>query len=185
MTRRAAKRVLLLANYLADGGINSHMLTLGSELMKLGWEVAVCSGGRLVDGGPSETATEGTSDGFPPVAEDYRRAGIAHFDVSIPRRPGRLRDLPELLKLPLAMWQVLIAVRRFRPQVLHIHNRSMGWYARAVQAVTGVPFISTIHNPMPSQGRLWLATTYFGSTAVVVSSEIRDLIISGYRIDPN
>ena len=90
-----------------------------------------------------------------------------------------------MLQLPLAMWQVAEAVRQFRPLVLHTHNRQMGWYARVVQSLTGVPFISTIHNPMPAKSRLWVRTTFFGSTAVAVSSEIRDLIISGYGVDPD
>ena len=39
--------MLFLAPYLGDGGIDPHMLTLGRELRKVGWEVAICSGGVL------------------------------------------------------------------------------------------------------------------------------------------
>ena len=178
------KRVLLLAAHLPDGGINTHMLTLGSELRKLGWEVAICSGGPLVDNVPSAAGSRTERDGFPPVAEHYEQAGITHFDVSIPDRPHRLSDLPQLLRLPVAMWQVIRAVRRFRPSVLHSHTRQMGVYACFVRILMGLPFVSTVHNPVPARSRLFAKTTFLGSAAVAVSSEIRDLLVRDYGVDP-
>ncbi len=184
-TRTFDKRVLLLAAHLPDGGINTHMLTLGTALKRSGWEVALGSGGPLVDGVPSDAGTGIKRDGFPPLAEDYERAGIAHFEVSIPNRPRRLRDLPQLLRFPLATSQVIRAVRRFRPSVLHIHTRQMGTYARVVQALMGVPFVSTMHNPVHARSRLFAKTTFLGSMAVAVSNEIEGILISEYGVDPD
>ena len=68
--------MLFLAPYLGDGGINTHMLTLGKELKKLGWDVAICSGGSL-----GEVAKDA------PTPEDYDEAGIPHFRAWIPASP--------------------------------------------------------------------------------------------------
>jgi glycosyltransferase involved in cell wall biosynthesis len=177
------KRALLLAAHLPDGGINTHMLTLGSELTKLGWEVAICSGAPLVDGATSDASPRTARGGFPPVAEHYERAGIRHFDVSIPERPHGLRDLPQLIRLPVAMSQVMHAVRSFRPDVLHSHTRQMGLYARVVRSLLGLPFVSTVHNPVHARNRLFARTTFLGDMAVAVSSEIRDVLIREYGIE--
>ena len=171
---RVKKRVLFLAPYLGDGGINTHMLTLGKELKKLGWDVAICSGGSL-----GEVAKDA------PIPEDYEEAGIPHFRAWIPASPHRLRDLPQLLQLPIAMWQVIRAVRQFRPALLHSHSRQMGAYARVVQLLVGVPFISTVHNPIKPRNRLWARTTFLGSEAVAVGGEIQAGLIRDYGVDPD
>lgn len=182
------KRVLLMAAHLPDGGINTHMLTLGTELRRLGWVVAICSGGplrlgRTADGMPS--SDRGHAAGvFPPVVDHYEHSGIEHINVSIPNRPQRLRELPRLLLFPLAAWQVLRAVTRLRPMVLHSHTRQMGVYARLVQLLTGVPFITTMHNPVIPTSRLFAKTTLFGAAAIGVSEEIRNILIEGYGVDP-
>jgi glycosyltransferase involved in cell wall biosynthesis len=53
-----------------------------------------------------------------------------------------------------------------------------------VQSLTGRPFISTMHNPWPA-GRLSVRTTFFGSIAVAVSTEIQSQIITDYGVDPD
>ncbi len=181
---RSRRRVLFLAPYLGDGGINTHMLTLGGELRQLGWEVGICSGGPLL-ARANTGADEGTRrERHEPVPRDYEDAGIAHFGVRFPFMPHRLRDLPELLRIPLAMWQVISAVRRFRPAVLHSHSRQMGIYARVVERLVGVPFVSTVHSPITPSNRLWSASALLGSRAMAVSDEIRNDLIRDYRMDP-
>lgn len=175
--------MLFLAPYLGDGGINTHMLTLGSNLKKLGWEVAICSGGPLGDLAHVDTSTTAERDTRASVVDDYEHAGITHFEAWIPVRPHRIRDLPRLLRLPVAMWQVIRAVRRFRPALLHSHSRQMGVYARLVQLLFGVPFISTVHTPVPSRNRLWSVTNSLGSGVVAVSGEIQAILIRDYGVD--
>jgi glycosyltransferase involved in cell wall biosynthesis len=177
--------VLFLAPYLGDGGINTHMLTLGTELRKLGMEVAICSGGALagrthfnIDTGHSQAAGS-------PLPADYERAGIRHFDASIPASPHRLRELPQLLLIPVAMGQVFRAIRRFRPDVVHSHSRQMGLYARVAQALLSVPFVSTVHSPVTPRNRLWARTTFLGARVLAVSDEIRAGLIRDYGVAPD
>ena len=179
-----AGRVLFLAPYLGDGGINTHMLTLGAELRKLGWEVAICSGGVL----PGQTHLDIRSGQEQatrsPGPEDYERTGIRHFKASVPASPHRLRELPQLLLIPVAMWQVLRAIRRFRPDILHSHSRQMGLYARIAQLLLGVPFVSSVHSPVTPRNRLWAATTFLGARVFAVSDQIRASLIRDYRVAP-
>jgi glycosyltransferase involved in cell wall biosynthesis len=178
------QRALFLAPYLGDGGINTHMLTLGSELRQLGLEVAICSGGALAGNTHLNIATGLPQALRSPVPEDYERAGIRHFGASIPASPHRLSELPRLLLLPVAMWQVLRAVRRFRPDVVHSHSRQMGLYARVAQLLIGIPFVSTVHSPVTPRNRLWAATTFLGARVLAVSDEIQAGLIRDYRIPP-
>jgi len=176
--------VLFLAPYLGDGGINTHMLTLGTALRKAGWEVAICSGGALAGRTHLDIATGREQATGSPIPADYERAGIRHFAASIPASPRRLRQLPQLLLIPVAAWQVVRAARRFRPDVVHSHSRQMGLYARAVQVLLGVPFVSSVHSPVAPRNRLWAATTFLGERVLAVSDEIRTSLIRDYRVAP-
>ena len=178
------RRVLFLAPYLGDGGINTHMLTLGSELRRLGLEVAICSGGALAGTTHLDIATGLPQALRSPVPDDYEKAGIRHFAASIPASPHRLSELPRLLLIPVAMWQILRAIRRFRPDVIHSHSRQMGLYARVAQLLLGVPFVSTVHSPVIPRNRLWAATTFLGARVLAVSDEIRAGLVRDYRVAP-
>jgi glycosyltransferase involved in cell wall biosynthesis len=176
---------LFLAPYLGDGGINTHMLTLGAALRKVGWEVAICSGGVLPGQTHLDIHTGREQATGSPGPEDYERAGIRHFKASVPASPHRLREVPQLLLIPLAMWQVLRAIRRFRPDILHSHSRQMGLYARVAQLLLGVPFVSSVHSPVTPRNRLWAATTFLGARVLAVSDEIRTSLIRDYRVSPD
>jgi glycosyltransferase involved in cell wall biosynthesis len=182
MSRGFRKRVLFLAPYLGDGGINTHMLTLASDLTKLGWEVAVCSGGPLGALPHLDTSTTAGRNTRASVIDDYEQAGITHFEARIPARPHRIRDLTRLLRLPVATWQVIRAVRQFRPALLHSHSRQMGVYARLVQVLFGLPFVSTVHTQVPSRNRLWSVTDFLGAVVVAVSGEIQAILIRDYGV---
>ena len=179
-----AKRVLFLAPYLGDGGINTHMLTLGSELQKCGWAVAICSGGSFVDRRQVNGATGAPQNMVGPGVQDYLGAGIEHFEARIPLRPYRLRDTPELLRFPAAAWQVTRAARRFRPALLHSHSQQMGVYACIVHAVLRTPYISSVHSPIRSRGRLWTGAT-LGSAVIANSDDVERMLIEQGATSPD
>jgi len=176
--------VLFLAPYLGDGGINTHMLTLGTELRKLGLEVAICSGGALAGTTHLDIVTGQPQALRAPTPDDYERAGMRHLQIPVPASPHRLSELSQLLLIPVAMWQILRAVRRFRPDVVHSHSRQMGLYARVAQLLVGVPFVSSVHSPVTPRNRLWAATTFLGARVIAVSDEIRTSLIRDYRVAP-
>jgi D-inositol-3-phosphate glycosyltransferase len=172
------KRVLFLAPYLGDGGINVHMLTLARELRALGWDVTVCSGGPLqLDDSPPGATTASRAPG----PEDYERAGVRHVKAPFPAGIRRPADLPRLLLAPVALWRVIRAVKRHRPTVVHCHSRQMGLYAVMVRLLTGVPFISTVHNPIPTRNPVWARTV--GSHAIAVSTDIATLLGRDYGVE--
>jgi glycosyltransferase involved in cell wall biosynthesis len=179
------QRVLFLAPYLGDGGINTHMLTLGTELRNAGLNVAICTGGVLAGRTHLDIATGLPQAVRSPVPADYEHAGIRHFHASIPASPHRLRELPQLLLIPVAMGQILRAVRRFRPDIVHSHSRQMGLYARVAQLVLGVPFVSSVHSPVKPRNRLWAAATFLGVRVFAVSDEIRASLIRDYHVPPD
>jgi len=179
------RRVLFLAPYLGDGGITTHMLTLGTELRKSGLAVAICSGGAHAGETRFDITPERPQSVRAPLPEDYERAGIHHFDVAIPASPHRLSEVPRLLLIPVALWQVLRAVRRFRPDIVHSHSRQMGLYARVAQLLLGVPFVSSVHSPVRPRNRLWAATTFLGVRVLAVSEEIRASLIGDYHVAPD
>ena len=179
------RRVLFLAPYLGDGGINTHMLTLGTELRRAGLEVAIGSGGAHAGETRFDISSERPSAVTAPLPEDYERAGIHHFGISISASPRRLGDVPRLLLIPVAMWQVIRAARRFRPDVVHSHSRQMGLYARVLQLLLGVPFVSSVHSPVTPPNRLWAATTFLGVRVLAVSDEIRASLIRDYHVAPD
>ena len=180
---RSRRRVLFLAPYLGDGGINTHMLTLGRELQHLGWGVAICSGGPLLRRDPPNGAGLGL-ERHEPLPQDYEDAGMVHIEVRFPSMPQRPSDVSELLRLPAAAWHVLRAVQRIRPSVVHSHSRQMGVYARVVQLLTGVPFVSTVHSPITPSNRFWSSSAFLGSQAMAVSTEIAEGLLRDYRMDP-
>lgn len=177
------RRVLFLAPYLGDGGINTHMLTLGRELQRLGWDVTICSGGPLLRRSAPAGDGQGPEQQEPRPA-DYEDAGMSHIEVRFPFMPHRLSEAPALLRLPIAAWQVIRAVRRVRPLVVHSHSRQMGVYARLTQVLTGVPFVSTVHSPIMPGNRFWGTAAFLGSQAVAVSAEIAEGLVRDYRMDP-
>ncbi len=158
------------------------MLTLGTELRKLGWDVAICTGGEVGERANVGRGERPAGAVDAPVAADYERAAITHYRASIPYSPHRPRDLPQLIRLPLAMWQVVRAIRRFHPSLVHSHSRQMGAYARLAQLVLGVPFVSTMHSPFAPRNRLWAAATFLGSRMIAVSTEIQASLVRDYRV---
>jgi glycosyltransferase involved in cell wall biosynthesis len=178
------KRVLFLAPYLGDGGINTHMLTLGRELQKVGWEVGICTGGSFVDRRQLDACRRAPQGMGVPGEQDYVQAGIRYFEARIPLRPHRLRDLPELLRLPIAAWQIVRVARRFRPAVVHSHSQQMGVYARIVQTLQGAPFVSTIHSTIRSRGRLWAAAT-LGAAVIADSPEVEAMLLEQHAVAPD
>jgi glycosyltransferase involved in cell wall biosynthesis len=161
------------------------MLTLGTELRKAGLQVAICSGGGHAGETRFDISSERPESVRAPLPEDYERAGIHHFDIDIPASPHRLSEVPRLLLIPVATWQVLRAVRRFRPDIIHSHSRQMGLYARVAQLLLGIPFVSSVHSPVKPRNRLWAATTFLGVRVFAVSDEIRASLIRDYHVAPD
>ena len=156
------------------------MLTLARELHSLGWEVAICSGGMLAIDAPTGSAAAGTlGRSKAPNPEDYARAGVSHIEVAFPRLRRR-RDVWRLLALPVAAWQVIQTAQRFRPSVVHSHSRQMGLYAALIHLLTGVPVVSTVHNPVPTNNAVWRRT--MGDRVVAVSTEIQAIVVRDYGV---
>ncbi len=119
------KRVLFVARHLDAGGVTTQMYNLATGLQERGWKVAVASRGLAGD-------HERGPDWF-------EEAGIRHYNV---RFPTSYKNLPHNAILTLeALYDLRQTVKEFTPDLLHVHWRSTGLFAR----LTGIPFITTLH----------------------------------------
>lgn len=107
-------RVLLLTDDAGIGGGQRHILSLARLLNPSKFEVIV--------GCPAK--------GY--LADEVRRAGLRHADISLPAGPS-----------PVALLRTLALLRSLRPDILHTHGGTAGFYGRT--AALFVPGIRTVH----------------------------------------
>src|SRR6266540_1793672 len=153
----AEPRVLFLAHQLGPGGVSVHMNTLGERLLARGWRVALASRGAA-----------GKHSHGPEWFESH---GIRHFPVAFPvpaARPGFLgRSLA-------ALGRLRKVVRQFRPDLIHVHWRSASPYARALQSLCGVPFVTSLHvEGIPSHAIARMGS-FWGERTIAISQETRE-----------
>jgi len=163
MNKASPKRVLFLAKYLDSGGVTTHMMTLALGLREAGWEVGIISAG-----------TQGNHELGP---HWFASAGIAHFVVPYDsRNPLTLiRNAARTLRI----------VREFQPGILHVHWRITSTYAKVVESVLGIPFVSTLHLLGIGESRFHRLFSYWGKRAIAISSECRTYLEDAFRLSPD
>jgi glycosyltransferase involved in cell wall biosynthesis len=165
MPKTAAPRVLFLAKYLDSGGVTTHMLTLAAGLMDHGWQVGLASGGRVGE------------HAYGP--ESFESRGAKHFHVHFPGLQARVSNLASFGR---AFLEIDRVVRAFRPDVIHGHWRVTSPYARAMQWLHGVPFVTTLHLDQIPSGPLYRLGSFWGDRVIAVSSETRDYLVKRFGV---
>lgn len=161
----ARRRVLFVVKQLSSGGVITHMMSLAEGLIAKGWTVAVCSRGQV---------------GVHPHGPAwFETRGVRHFTVDFPRTT-RVTDA--FLHAPRALAQITAAVRVFTPDLLHVHFRSVSPFARAIEAINGVPFVSTLHLAGIRADRLYRVGSFWGRHAIAVSSDTEKFLARVFRI---
>lgn len=149
-------RVLLLTSHLAIGGISSYTVTLAEQLARRGHHPLVCSRGGL-------------------LVERLAASGIPHRLIAV----GVKSELHPLAAV--AIGQVLAAVRRRRPDVLHAQTRVTHVVAGVVGRLTGIPVVTTAHGFYDWHwGRVLLP--FWGRRVIAVSPAVRQLLVERYGV---
>jgi len=162
MKQAHQKRVLFLAKYLDSGGVTTHMMTLALGLREVGWQVGIISAG-----------TQGNHELGP---QWFASAGITHFVI-----PYDSRNPLTLLKNAA---RTLRIAREFQPGILHVHWRITSAYAKVVESVLGVPFVSTLHLLGIGESRFHRLFSYWGKRAIAISSECRTYLEEAFKLSP-
>lgn len=161
-------RVLFLTQKLPGGGINTHLLTLGKGLQESGWEVSLCSGGKI------------GHHAFGP--ERFEVEGIRHYTTPFPEAKSKL---DQLLGIGKAFVAVNKAVRAFKPDIIHVHWPSVNIHARALQILYGIPFVTTLHVPYMAFNPAARFSSFWGERVIAVGREMHTLLTDDYGVPPD
>jgi glycosyltransferase involved in cell wall biosynthesis len=165
-------RVLFIIGTLwGDNGITSHLTTLTKEIMKYGWEVGLASGLASGQEGAKEEAIR--------AIKRFESYGVKCFVVPFPELHLSAQNIAAAFK---SVLRLDIAVRQFKPDVIHLHSLSACPYVKAMQVWHKIPFVSTCHLE-PATNRLNLKlgslvskylSTIFGDRVIAISSSIKN-----------
>lgn len=151
---RSPHRVLLLARHLGLGGATTHLRTLAQGLREQGVDVHIASR-------PWEY-----SEALGPAW--FTDAGLVHHPVPFPTPRLPRTFLPDAIR----SWRRLAAVvQSVRPDLLHVHWRSTSPYARLVQAIHGIPFVTTLHSQQIPAAPWHRLLSFWGAGVICVSQE--------------
>jgi glycosyltransferase involved in cell wall biosynthesis len=178
-------RVLFIIGTLwGDNGITSHLTTLTKELMKHGWEVGLASGLASGQEGANEEAIR--------AIKRFESYGGKFFVVPFPELHLSAKNIADALK---SLLKLDIAIRQFKPDVIHIHSLSVCPYVYIMRIFHKISVVSTCHLE-PASDRLNVRVSKFvngylnlilGDRVIAISNEIkevfkRDLKVSKDRI---
>lgn len=160
------RRVLFLAMALDGGGVTTHMMTLAQGLMAQGVEVAIASRGAHGEHhlGPAWFEAE----------------GIKFFRVPFPVPVAPLNIPFDALKTTKVLSDV---VSEFRPDLLHLHNRSASPYARWIEHKRGIPFVATHHSLSLSSNPFYRHFTFWGDSVLCVSQESARYLMQRFGVN--
>ena len=158
-------RVLYLVRTLTAGGVEPHIMALGRELMGKGWETAIASDGGIGN----------HSHGI----DWFEAGGFRHYQIGFPK-PGDRGRVPTAAAR--SMFDLERTVKQFRPDLIHVHYRATSCYAAALEALHGIPFVSTLHMTGIPCGRLHRMASFWGRRAIAISSEVRDYLRNEFRV---
>ena len=162
------KRVLFLSHKLNLSGVARHLMALSRGLRARGWEVGVVA--RDLD------------SGTPMGREWFSAAGFRIFQAPFPLYGLTLANARAAAGTLAVLDQI---VKRFRPDVLHVHAPTLCPWVGIVGWQNRVPTVSTLHlqGLGPNKVRLArmgnrLLPKAFGQYSIAVSSEMAELLIS-------
>jgi glycosyltransferase involved in cell wall biosynthesis len=158
-------RILYLVRTLTAGGIEPHIMALGRGLMQQGGEVAIASDGGIGN----------HSHGV----EWFEAAGFRHYKVDFPKPDNCPRACLAALK---SMFDLERAMIRFHPDIIHVHYRATSCYAAVIEAVHGVPFISTLHMTGIPCKRFHRAVSLWGRRTIAISRETQQYLRESFGV---
>jgi|tagenome__1003787_1003787.scaffolds.fasta_scaffold20990055_6 glycosyltransferase involved in cell wall biosynthesis len=141
-------------------------MALGRELMGRGWTTAIASDGGIGN----------HSHGI----DWFEAGGFRHYTVGFPKPDDKGRICTAAANSLLALERT---VRQFQPDLIHVHYRATSSYAAIIQALHGIPFVSTLHMTGIPHRALHRLASFWGRRAIAISSEVRDYLKNEFRVN--
>jgi glycosyltransferase involved in cell wall biosynthesis len=167
-------RILFVIGILwGKNGVTLHLETLAKKLQERGWEVGIASGvpsaSRLV-GEKAETIS---------AIQKFKAMGIEHFLIPFPTLHFSFSDIKNSFE---ALLKLNTAIRKFKPDVIHIHSFSSCPFVYLMRLVHHIPYVSTCHlEPSNSHKNIVLAglandyfRAIFGDRVIAISTDIKN-----------
>lgn len=149
-------KILMLADSMDSGGVETHIFSLCSELSKRGHELCVASSGGS-------------------VAHKLERSGIRHEYLSLDKKSiGALISAYRGIR-------TLLLDEDF--DLIHSHTRMSAFLVRLATRRLGIPTVSTVHASFDAsgvKGRL----SYWGERSIAVSEDLKQYLCESYSLPP-
>lgn len=149
-------KILMLADSMDSGGVETHIFSLCSELSKRGHELCVASSG-----------------GF--TAERLEKAGIRHEYVPIGKKG---------FKVLISAYRGIRALALGEGfDIIHSHTRMSAFLVRLAVRGLCIPTVCTAHASFDAsgiKGRL----SYWGERSIAVSEDLKQYLCNSYSIPP-
>jgi len=164
-------RVLLVLRTLwGENGITSHLMTLAKGLIGQGFEVGLVTS--------LATGVEGATDESLRALERFEHQGIRCFIIPF---PDLKPSVPTLLKAGWSLLKLNQVIRRFKPDVIHVHSLTVCPYTWILRQLYRIPYVSTCHlQPSPHRSDIKVSQflsrylkNFHGDRVIAISSELR------------
>lgn len=156
--RPATMTILQLAKSMRPGtaGVSTHIIALSEELCKRRHTVLVASAGGS-------------------YVETLEKKALPHYNIPFDRASNPKYALSCVTRL-------LGLVRHHKVDMIHCHWRITALFARMLFPLVRVPFVWTNHLQDIPSGFLHRLMTFHGKCAIVVSSDLRESLVSDLKI---
>lgn len=159
------RRVLMLIRILDSGGVPVHLMELARGLQGRGWTVGL--------------AVSSVAGDHPHDFTWFAANNVPVFQVPF---VGPSRSARNVVGGVTAFAKLLMVCRRFRPDLLHVHFRSTSVYARVVEMLMGIPFVSTLHSAVISRHGVFRIASHWGARSIAVSQETYCTLVEDFSV---
>ncbi|MBP7055946.1 MAG: glycosyltransferase family 4 protein [Candidatus Omnitrophica bacterium] len=151
-------KALCVSTHFNIGGISNYMLTLASELKKIGIETVIAT-----SGGNMET--------------EARESDIPHFHINI---DTKFEFHPKLF---IAAMQLKSIINKEHIDIIHAHSRVAQAVSILASRMTGVPVITTCHGYFKKRLRKVFDT--WGVRVIAMSDAVRQHLVTDLGVSPD
>ncbi len=149
--------VLLALMALEIGGAETHGVELANGLAKQGFNVIIASAGGVYE-------------------KELLSHGIKHYNV--PLNNKKVNNVFHSYKI------LMEIIKQEKIDIIHAHARIPAFICNSIHKKTGVPFMTTAHGVFSTKWGLKYITKW-GNKTIAVSDDIKDYLISNYKINKN
>jgi glycosyltransferase involved in cell wall biosynthesis len=179
---KSSGRVLLVLRTLwGENGITTHLLSLSDLLIQNGWQVGLVT--SLASG------IEGANGEASRALEKFKDLGVKCFILPLPNLSP---STTSILSGAISFYKLSRIMRKFKPDLLHLHSFTICPYAWLIRRLYGTPYVSTCHvetdSSRPdiklSQSISKYLNNFYGNSVIAISSELCSSFENILKISP-